>query len=270
MKATDIDKIFSDFDKEFEDSEWDGLLVSDSIPKFVPTGVCHCGEPMDDHSVWGNHSPTDMADDSGYDDNHTLKGLQTKIAKNKAKKLLKTMQEMEAEVLKTGKPLKFDITAAWKEAKGFSYAETKPQSHPTKYSTTILGGDDLVSSGNVFLTKKTIQDMVDKMQSSNVTTALGSYLTMDELLYYPVPKDASTPDTDKAQDYLQGIGVGVTVLNGHKLENILATYSTYRNEQLSTRLEEMVAERVAAELQKQHKRNCIPTYRSKNDRKFRA
>lgn len=28
----------------------------------VPSGICHCGTPMNEHSAWDNHNPVDMAE----------------------------------------------------------------------------------------------------------------------------------------------------------------------------------------------------------------
>ena len=28
--------------------------------RFVDSGICGCGQSMDDHSYWDNHSPTDI------------------------------------------------------------------------------------------------------------------------------------------------------------------------------------------------------------------
>lgn len=41
---------------------WTGLTREQQIAKFLeyPSGICGCGQSMDDHSWYDNHSPTDI------------------------------------------------------------------------------------------------------------------------------------------------------------------------------------------------------------------
>lgn len=230
------------------------MIVADST--FVPTGVCHCGESMDDHSTWGNHSPTDMADDSGYDAN-TLKKQQ---AASKAAAIAKSMGELQKIAKETG-----PIVILNQTNKHYSNFVADDVVSSKNFESPLLGGP---SASNA---KFSIPTGMGK--TGQTLTVSGIKAAMDKFVYGPsivMPGNEASVDTDLAQDYLHSIGVGIMVINGHKMESILATYANFRNEELQNRMEDMVNARVAAELQKQHKRSCIPSYRSKNDRKFRA
>lgn len=212
----------------------------------VGSGVCHCGQAMEGHSVYDNHSPLEMMEPAPS---------KMELTAAKIKEIVQNLEIKSIGALAPTAKLDIDgsIAGINDEAEGWGgYAQM------TK-AMKAYALDDVISTKN--LIPIVLEESYGKMWSQY----------FDELVEepYQTPSKQPTAQSEMAKDYLQQVAkIGTTVLNGWPLEVLMAGFAAHMNDEMTARMDDLVNKRVKQELSKRHRRDCIPSFK-KNDRKFR-